>query len=109
MSFEPACSQMPSPLLDGIRLTLKCRMRRRSCATTEKQYSTPKLRVGTVKKSIASDQLCIQRETVRSERSKPSICNPPWMRGAPQVGLSANVRKMCSRTSLLTRFLPVLI
>jgi hypothetical protein len=32
----------------------QCRMRRRSCAMTKKQYNTPKVRVGTVKKSIAA-------------------------------------------------------
>lgn len=32
-----------------------------------------------------------QRETVRSEITNPSICSSPWMRGAPQVGLSATI------------------
>jgi hypothetical protein len=70
---------------------------------TKKQYSTPKVSVGTVKKSIAAmasrwlfrkashrfagsglfGALLIQRMTVRSEMSKPSIFNSPWMRGAP--------------------------
>jgi hypothetical protein len=31
----------------------------------------------------------IQREIVRSGMSNPSISSTPWMRGAPQVGLSA--------------------
>jgi hypothetical protein len=47
----------------------------------------------------------IQRSTIRSERSKPSIFNSPWMRGAPQVGFSAAMRKISSRSSLLTHFL----
>jgi hypothetical protein len=50
--------------------------------------------------------LRIQRRTVLSERSKPSIFNSPWMRGAPQVLFSATMRKMSSRSSLLTHFLP---
>jgi hypothetical protein len=50
-----------------------------------------------------------QRETVRSETSNPSICNSPWMREAPQVGFSATMRKMSSRSSLLICFLPVRI
>jgi len=41
----------------------------------------------------------IQREIVRSETSKPSIRSSPWMRGAPQVGFSATMRKINSRTS----------
>jgi hypothetical protein len=41
----------------------------------------------------------IQREMVRSERSKPSMRSSPWMRGAPQVGFSATIRKINSRTS----------
>ena len=75
--------------------------------------------VGTVKKSIAamasrwlrrkaSQRLAesgflqarfIQRETVRSEMSNPSISSSPWMRGAPQVGFSATMRKINSRSS----------
>ena len=38
----------------GCRVTLQCRIRRRSWATTKKQYRTPKVSVGTVKKSIAA-------------------------------------------------------
>jgi hypothetical protein len=38
--------------------------------------------------------LRIQRKTVRSETSKPSIVNSPWMGGAPQVGFSATMRKI---------------
>jgi len=41
----------------------------------------------------------IQREMVRSETSKPSMRNSPWMRGAPHVGFSAIIRKINSRTS----------
>src|ERR1035437_488683 len=93
---------------------------------TKKQYRTPKVRVGTVKKSIAAIALrwfrrntnqrlarsglllahLTQRETVRSEISKPSLSSSPWMRGAPQVGVSATIRKIRSRTSLLIGFLP---
>src|SRR4051794_15871221 len=93
---------------------------------TKKQYSTPKVSVGTVKKSIAAmasqwllrkaahrlagsghlGALRIQRNTVRSERSKPSIFNSPWMRGAPHVEFSATIRKISSRNSLLMHFLP---
>src|ERR1035437_7049608 len=93
---------------------------------TKKQYRTPKVRVGTVKKSIAaiasrwfrrkdsqrragsgsSVARLTQRETVRSEMSKPSLSSSPWMRGAPQVGFSATIRKTSSRTSLLIGFLP---
>src|ERR1019366_7879014 len=93
---------------------------------TKKQYKTPKVRVGTVKKSmagIASRWLLrntsqrrtgsglrvarfTQRETVRSEISKPSLSSSPWMRGAPQVGFSATIRKISSRSSLVNGFLP---
>jgi hypothetical protein len=52
--------------------------------------------------------LCIQRRTVRSEISKPSIFSSPWMRGAPHVGFSATIRKMSSRISLLVAHLPTL-
>src|SRR6516225_417829 len=31
----------------------------------------------------------MQRDTVRSETSKPSLSKSPWMRGAPHVGFSA--------------------
>ena len=41
-------------VLFGCLVTLQCRMRRRSCAMTKKQYSTPNVRVGTVKRSIAA-------------------------------------------------------
>src|ERR1035438_10181504 len=40
-------------MLVGWRVTLKCRMRRRSWLMMKKQYRTPKVRVGTVKKSMA--------------------------------------------------------
>ena len=82
--------------------------------------------VGTVKKSIAaiasrwfrrkaSHRLAgsgsrgarhIQREIVRSETSKPSMRSSPWMRGAPQVGFPATIRKINSRTSLDVCLLP---
>jgi hypothetical protein len=71
-------------------VTLQYKIRHRSCAMTKKQYSTPKVTVGTVKKSIAAmasrwllrktaqrftglgfrGALRIQRSTVRSEMSK---------------------------------------
>src|SRR5258708_24025260 len=38
----------------GLRVTLKCRILRRSWPMTKKQYRTPKVSVGTVKKSIAA-------------------------------------------------------
>src|ERR1019366_10277748 len=92
----------------------------------KQQHRTPKVKVGTVKKAMAaiasrwfrrnasqrdaaSGSLFArftQRETIRSEISKPSLSNSPWMRGAPQVGLSATLRKIRSRTSLLIGFLP---
>src|ERR1039457_1509510 len=110
----------------GCLVTLNCITRLRSCAMTKKQYSTPKVNVGTVKKSIAAiasrwlhrnaahrlagsgllGALRIQRRTVRSETSKPSIFNSPCIRGAPQVLFTATMRKMSSRNSLLTHFLP---
>jgi hypothetical protein len=37
------------------------------------------------------------------------LCSSPWTRGAPQVGFSATMRKMSSRSSLLIRFRPVRI
>ena len=48
----------------------------------------------------------IQRETVLSEMSKPSIRSSPWMRGAPQVGFSAIIWQMRSRTCFDVRLLP---
>src|ERR1700747_1383404 len=47
------------------------------------------------------------RETDGSEISKPSLSSSPWMRGAPQVGFSAAMRKMQARISLLTGFRPL--
>ena len=47
-----------------------------------------------------------QREMVRSEMLNPSFSSSPWMRGAPQVGFSATIRKIRSRSSLLNGFLP---
>ena len=112
--------------LVGCLVTRKCRIRRRSCAMTKKQYSTPKVIVGTVKKSIAAiasrwllkkaahrlagsglrGALCIHRRTVLSEMSNPSIFISPWIRGAPQVGLSATIRKISSRSGFDVGFLP---
>src|SRR5262249_61141359 len=40
----------------------------------KKQYRTPNVSVG--------------KDTVGSEIVKPSFCNSPWIRGAPQVGFS---------------------
>ena len=48
----------------------------------------------------------IQREIVLSERSKPSMRSSPWIRGAPQVGFSATIRKINSLTSLDVGLLP---
>jgi len=50
--------------------------------------------------------LPIQRKTVRSEISKPSILSCPPMRGAPQMEFSAAIRKITSRNSSPTGFLP---
>ncbi len=47
-----------------------------------------------------------QRETVRSEMSKPGLSSSPWMRGAPHVEFSVTIRKISSRTSLLIGLLP---
>jgi len=105
--------------LVGCLVTLKCKMRRRSWLIRKKQWSTLKVTVGTVKKSIAamaslwlrrkaSQRLAgsrfvetrfIQREMVLSETSKPSIRSSPWIRGAPQLGFSVTIWKMRSRTS----------
>src|SRR5262249_58670199 len=94
---------------------------------TKKQYSTEKMTVGTVKKSIAamasrwlrrkvsqrldgsgSLEACfIQRETVLSEISRTSMRSSPWMRGAPQLGFSAIIWKMRSRTSFGACLLPM--
>jgi hypothetical protein len=93
---------------------------------TKKQYRTPRVSVGTVKKSMAaiasrwfrrkasqrraSSGLLVarftQRETVRSEMSKPSLSSSPCIRGAPQVGFSVTMRKINSRSSLVNGFLP---
>src|SRR5260370_20500412 len=93
---------------------------------TKKQYRTPNVSVGTVKKSIAamasrwflrnvSQRFAesgslgarrIHRETLLSERSKPSLSSSPGMRGAPQVGFSETIRKIKAPTSLLTRVRP---
>ena len=87
---------------------------------------TEKVIVGTVKKSIAAmasrwlrtkasqrlaesgfrDMRFIQRETVLSEISKPSMRSSPWMRGAPQLGLSAIIWQRRFRTSFDVGFLP---
>jgi hypothetical protein len=40
--------------LVGCLVTWQCRIRRRSCAITKKQYGMSKVIVGTVKKSIAA-------------------------------------------------------
>jgi hypothetical protein len=87
-------------VLVGLRVTLKYRIRRRSWAMTKKQYSTPNVKVGTVKKSIAAmasrwlcrkvsqrfagsgffGACCTQRETVRSDialanQASPGACS----------------------------------
>src|SRR5215472_14276905 len=86
----------------------------------KKQYRTPKVSAGTVKKSMAAIASrwfrknvshCLatsglrgarwsQRETVGSETLNPSFSNSPWIRGAPQVGFSAAMRKISARISL---------
>src|SRR5215813_5669735 len=97
--------------------------RRRSCARTMKTYRTRKRIVATVKKSIDANcptwlrrnviqvwvgflSLGINRETVRSEISNPSLSNPPWMRGAPQMGLAAAMVRTNLRISKYTRGRP---
>jgi hypothetical protein len=42
------------------------------------------------------------RETVGSETLNPSWTNSPWMRGAPQPGFSAFMRRISWRISLVT-------
>ncbi len=37
------------------------------------------------------------------------MSSSPWMRGAPQVGFSATIRKMRSRTSFEVSFLPTFL
>ena len=93
---------------------------------TKKQYSTEKVTVGTVKKSIAAmasrwlrrkvsqrldgsgslEARFIQREMVLSETSKPSMRSSPWIRGAPQLGFSATIWNIRSRTSFEVGLLP---
>src|SRR5262249_19007920 len=110
----------------GFRVTLQRRILRRSWPMRKKQYRTPKVSVGTVKKSIAaipsrwfrknvSQRLprsgllgirCSHRCTLGSETLKPSFSNSPWMRGAPHVGFSAAIRKISSRTFLPTGLRP---
>ena len=48
------------------------------------------------------------RDTVVSDTLKPSFKSSPWMRGAPQVGFSAAMRKISARTSWLTGLRPPL-
>src|SRR5260370_31671686 len=48
----------------------------------------------------------IQREIVLSESSKPSMRSSPCIRGAPQVGFSATIWKINSRTSFGVGLLP---
>jgi hypothetical protein len=97
-----------------------------SCPDTGWMPGDIKVTVGTAKKStaaIASRWLCrkvrqrcaaslslgarlIQRETVRSETSKPTIKSSPGTRGAPQLGFSATILKISSRISFEIFFLP---
>src|SRR5215831_12491782 len=91
----------------GWRVTLQCRILRRPCSMTKKQYNSWNVNVGTVKKSnatIASRWFCRNashrlaplpgrcrrrryRATVRSETTKPSFCSSPWIFGGPQSGI----------------------
>ncbi len=48
----------------------------------------------------------MQRDTVRSKTSNPSMRSSPWIRGAPQVGFSATMRQIRSRSSLPVCLLP---
>jgi hypothetical protein len=50
--------------------------------------------------------LFIKREMVLSESSKPNMRSSPWIRGAPQLGLSTTIRKINSRTSFGAGLLP---
>src|SRR4029077_19080650 len=81
----------------GFCVTLKCRIFRRSWPMTKKQYRTPNVSVGTVKKSIAAmasrrflrnvshrftesgslGDRRIHRETLLSESSNPSLSSSP--------------------------------
>jgi hypothetical protein len=110
------CCTIQSAL--GFLVTLKPRICRRSWPMTKKEYRTPNVSVGTVKKSIAaiasrwfcrnvSQSLAVsgllgarrsQRETVGSDTLKPSFSNSPWIRGAPHVGFSAAMRKISARS-----------
>src|SRR5215510_14095988 len=86
-------------------------------------YRTRKRIVATVKKSIDTNcptwlrrnvihvwvgflSFGINRETVRSEISKPSFNNSPWMRGAPQMGLAQAMVRTNLRTYKYTRGRP---
>ena len=106
----------------GFRVTLKCRILRRSWSMMKKQYRTPNVSVGTVKKSIAAmasrwflrnvsqrftrsasfGARRIHRETLLIETQLEQFavntrCSPG--------GILGNIRKI-ARTSLLTRFRP---
>jgi hypothetical protein len=52
------------------------------------------------------DMRFIQRETVLSAISKPSRRSSPWRRGAPQLGFSAIIWQMRSRTCFDVCLLP---
>jgi hypothetical protein len=58
-----------NPALLGCSVTLQCRIRRSSCAMTKKQYRTPKVSVGTVKKSIAAIA-----SRWFAQKGRPSLC-----------------------------------
>src|SRR5438552_8801280 len=87
----------------GFRVTLKHRILRRSWPMTKKQYRTPNVSVGNVKKSIAAiawrgfrrnasqrlagsetlGALFTQRETFLSDRPNPRLRRSRWIRGPP--------------------------
>src|SRR5262245_27620404 len=101
---------------------LKCRIFRRPCSMTKKQYSSLEVTVGTVKKSRATItsrwfwRKVSQRlpgsprrrrrrrylATVRSQTAKPSLSISPWILGAPQPTFSSAIRRMRERISSLT-------
>jgi hypothetical protein len=102
-------------------VTFECTTRRRSSESTKKTYTTRKVAVGTVRKSMQARvpvwlarnvrQVCegglrrrgISRETVRSATEMPSLSNSAWIRGAPQPRFPVAIRRIRSRASFDTR------
>src|SRR5215467_2839111 len=83
--------------------------RKRIVATVNKSNDTncpTWLRRNVIQVWVGFLSLGINRETVRSEISKPSFSNSPWMRGAPQMGLAAAKVRTILRISKYTRGRP---